>query len=88
MGLLQNLMAFFAGVLTPPPAPPAPAYAGFCTGKWYACVVVVDSCGANLHPLPPFMTAKGFALHHRLPLRGKKIPRTPSRRRATPAATE
>ena len=46
-----------------------------------------DSCGANLHPLPPFVTAKGFDLHHRVPQRGKKIPRTPSRRRATLAAT-
>ena len=78
----------FAGVLTPPPAPPAPAHAGFCTGKWYVCVVWwFDSCGANLHPLPPFVTAKGFDLHHRVPQRGKIIPRTPSRRRATLAAT-
>ena len=60
MGLLQNLPAFFAGVLTPPPAPPAPAYAGFCTGKWYACVVVVRLMRCKSSPFAAFYDGKGI----------------------------
>ena len=70
MGLLQNLPAFFAGVLTTchgvvkrrrtPPAPPAPAYAGFCTGKWYACVVVVRLMRCKSSPFAAFYDGKGI----------------------------
>ena len=59
-GLLQNLPAFFAWVLTPPPAPPAPAYAGFCTGKWYACVVVVRLMRCKSSPFAAFYDGKGI----------------------------
>ena len=51
---------FFAGVLTPPPAPQAPAYAGFCTGKWYACVVVVRLMRCKSSPFAAFYDGKGI----------------------------
>ncbi len=76
MGLLQNLCVF-AGVLTPPPAPPVPAQAGFCIGKWYAV------CGGGVTHVVRICTRcrllwrqAEFASHHDCHS-GEEYPRTP-----------
>ena len=44
------------------------------------CGWCFDSCMAKLHPLPSFLTAKGFVLPCDLPPGGRTSPGTPSRR--------
>ena len=74
MGQLQNL-CFFAGVLTPPPAPLAPARAGFCTGKWYACVVVVRLMCRKVSPSAAFSGDRRDEICSTSATLGKKFPR-------------
>ena len=81
MGLLQNLF-FFAGVLTPPPAPLAPAHAGFCTGKWYACVVVVRLMCRKVSPSAAFSGDRRDEICSTSATFGEKIPQTPLSRRS------
>jgi len=71
---LQNL-CFFAGVLTPPPAPLAPAHAGFCTGKWYACVVVVRLMCRKVSPSAAFSGDRRDEICSTSATLGKKFPR-------------
>ena len=81
MGLLQNLCVF-AGVLTPPPAPLAPAHAGFCTGKWYACVVVVRLMCRKVSPSAAFSGDRRDEICPTSATFGEEIPQTPLSRRS------
>jgi len=65
----------FAGVLTPPPAPLAPAHAGFCTGKWYACVVVVRLMCRKVSPSAAFSGDRRDEICSTSATLGKKFPR-------------
>ena len=71
---MQNLCVF-AGVLTPPPAPLAPAHAGFCTGKWYACVVVVRLMCRKVSPSAAFSGDRRDEICSTSATLGKKFPR-------------
>ena len=71
----RKTCVFFAGVLTPTPAPLAPAHAGFCTGKWYACVVVVRLMCRKVSPSAAFSGDRRDEICSTSATLGKKFPR-------------